>query len=84
MPRLPLHGNWPCQTPVREDTPLAPRLVAALYVLMRDHIQPGDMEQVLIDVVGVKAVDYTNPHLEGLARAHAAYLARGVAPGKVT
>lgn len=68
--------GWPCQTPERaEKTP--ERLVALLYVLTRDYIAPGDLEQVLLNLaaydVGERGV-YTNAHLEGLARAHASFI----------
>lgn len=94
---FPRDGEWPCQTrtearslndkggpPYQQmvgDVPVPERLVAALYRLLRDHVAPGDMEQVLLDVGRhnpVEAVKFTNRHLEGLARAHAAYLLAGV------
>lgn len=70
-PVVPAPG-WPCQTESKEELP--PRLVATLYRLLRDYIQPGDLEQVMLDVHPVDDVAYTNPHLEALARAHASYL----------
>lgn len=71
--RTPTDGNWPCQT--TPDTGLPPRLVAALYVLMRDHVHPGDLEQVAIHVTAhTEPAAFTNPHLEAYARALATHL----------
>jgi hypothetical protein len=67
--------EWPCQTPPQETVPV--RLVAALYLLLRDHVHPGDMEDTLLKVADYDAdsvIGYTNPHLEALARAHATFL----------
>lgn len=64
--------DWPCRTEA-QDPP--PRLVAALYVLMRDHVQPGDLEQVMLQVRHeAENTVFTNPHLEGYARSLATYL----------
>lgn len=72
--RLPKDGEWPCQRPPHPDPP--PRLLGALYILLRDHVHPGDMEQVLINVryEGEGDTVFTNRHLEELVRAHATYL----------
>lgn len=68
--------EWPCATAPSDELP--ERLVATLYRLLRDHVAPGDMEQVLLDIgkAGTDPVSYSNPHLEGLARALATYLVR--------
>lgn len=71
---LPEAGAWPCQ---QSPNHTHPRLVAAWYVLLRDHVQPGDIEQVLLNLRGTPADAehaFTNPHLEGLARAHVTFL----------
>lgn len=71
--QIPTDGNWPCQT--TPDTGLPPRLVAALYVLMRDHVHPGDLEDVAINVSSYDGdPTFTNPHLEAYARALATHL----------
>lgn len=75
---LPEAGAWPCQqSPDRQH----PRLVAAWYVLLRDHVQPGAVEQVLMNLRRTPADaehEFTNPHLEGMARAHSTFLTVGV------
>lgn len=71
--RLPRRGEWPCQTERPQYVP--PRLKAALYRLLRDHVRPGDMEQVAIDVAPHTINStFTNPHLEAYAESLAAYL----------
>lgn len=75
----PEPGKWPCQTRAY----LAPsRLISALYLLLRDEIHPGDLEQVLINVVHANNDDFTNPHLEQLARSLATYLLDGPVDGE--
>lgn len=68
--------DWPCRTNPRDDTP--DRLVAALYVLARDHVAPGDLEQVLLQIRDHmpewRNATYSNPHLHAMAQAHGAYL----------
>lgn len=73
--RIPVAGDWPCQA-TAEDVP--PRLKHALYVLLRDHVQPGLLEEVCIQVEAA-AVDtvFTNKHIEGNAEALAAFLTGG-------
>lgn len=73
---LPERGErWPCQTPQLGEAPA--RLLGALYVIIRDHMQPGDVEQVMLHVRRYRAsevVEFTNPHLESYARALCAFL----------
>lgn len=73
---IPDEGNWPCQQDEMESPP--PRLLAALYLLMRDHVPPGDLEQVMIDVSehGPDAT-FTNPHLLKYAGALCSHLLVG-------
>lgn len=72
---VPAPGDWPCQT---APEPRSERLVAFLYVLLRDGMKaPGDVEQVAINVSASghdERVEYTNPHLESYARALATRL----------
>lgn len=68
----PDSSEWPCKTPSR---PAPPRLISALYVLMRDYVHPGDLEEVCIHAHDATTdVKYTNPHLESYARSLATYL----------
>lgn len=79
-PFIPEDGEWPCQT---EPGQVSERMVAVFYQLLRDHVQPGDLEQVCINVrdyVPLTVVKYTNPHLEALARALVTYLAPPLPP----
>lgn len=70
---VPADGEWPCQFEPSRLPP--PRLTTALYLLLRDHIQPGALEQVLIEVRSADhAIDFTNKHLHDLAFSHAGYL----------
>lgn len=69
---IPEPGEWPCQTTADEALP--PRLVAVLYTLLRDHVLPGDMEDTMIQCRHLEHAVYTNPYLEGYARALASYL----------
>lgn len=72
----PLDGQWPCQHAPMPNPP--PRLLGALYCLMRDHVSPGDLEQVMLNVEGqVPGTRFTNPHLEWYARALCTYLLHG-------
>lgn len=69
----PTQGEWPCQRPALQDE--APRLVSLLYLLVRDELPAGRLEEMLIQIRrDDEEVGYTNLHLEGLARAHARYL----------
>lgn len=72
----PDEGDWPCQQDEMMSPP--PRLLAALYLLMRDYVQPGDLEQVMIDVSehGEDAT-FTNPHLLKYAGALCSHLLVG-------
>lgn len=71
--RLPTPGDWPCQRAPMEDPP--PRLLAALYVLLRDQVQPGDMEQIMLMIRDHDAKStFTNDHLRGYALALCTYL----------
>lgn len=65
-PLPPKDGDWPCQTTAQ---PTRERLVAVLYRLMRDHVPTGVIEQLLLDIRDEEEFDFTNPHLEALARA---------------
>lgn len=69
-------ADWPCRHFPGSVEPFPPRLVAFLYVLLRDGARaPGDVEQHGLNVR--KADDgliYTNPHLESYARSLAGYL----------
>lgn len=78
MPAHPPPGSpdWPCRT--QEVPNLPPRLVGTLYVLMRQHLTTGALEEVLLQCESKSEnTQYTNPHLEALARAHATYLLGG-------
>lgn len=46
------------------------RLVAFLYVLMRDDVVPGRVEEILIQHIEVSstAACYSNTHLEAMAK----------------
>lgn len=71
-------ADWPCNTPVgdKEAERLPPRLVHALYLLLRDHVQPGDVEQIMLHVRDAQPdTIFTNEHLIGYARSLAKYLA---------
>lgn len=73
--KAPDGDAWPSRTPIDYDVKLPERLTATLYQLLRDHVQPGDMEQVLLNVREIEAgTVYSNPHLLALAQSHAAYL----------
>lgn len=64
--------DWPCRT---EPADPPSRLVAALYLLLRDHVAAGDLEQVCLHIRDHGAdVAYTNPHLSAYAGALATYL----------
>lgn len=69
-------ADWPCRHFPGSVEPFPPRLVAFLYVLLRDGASaPGDVEQHGLNVR--KADDgliYTNPHLESYARSLAGFL----------
>lgn len=68
--------DWPCKTPFQVSGPrVPPRLVGLLYVLMRDYVQPGDMEETCIYLnTATRATEYTNSHLHNYALALATYL----------
>lgn len=72
--------DWPCRTGAMGTLP--GRLVTALYLLARDHVQPGDLEQALLQSAPYNDVRcaFTNPHLHQLARSHAQFL---LEPGPV-
>lgn len=73
---VPGPGGWPCQADAMSNPP--PRLVAALYEIARDYVQPGDLEQVALTVNSVADdTEFTNPHLESYARALTGYLLAG-------
>jgi hypothetical protein len=75
VPDPPADGEWPCQhDPVTERTP--PRLLAFLYVLLRDGAAaPGDVEQHAINAGrSPRGTRYTNPHLETYAHSLAGFL----------
>lgn len=73
---MPEPGQWPCQAKADYSHE---RLVAFLYRVIRDGASvPGEIEEHAI-AVGVHStslakVEYTNPHIEGYARALAHYL----------
>ncbi len=79
-PGLPASGDWPCQR--SPATPAPPRLLAALYLLLRDHVKPGDLEQVMLNVVAHHDEHsvFTNHWLEHLARSYVTYLLEIPAP----
>lgn len=68
--------DWPCKTPTFLTGPrVPPRLVSALYVLLRDYVHPGDLEELCIQCRNAADdTEYTNPHLEHYARALSSYL----------
>lgn len=70
---LPQPGEWPCQ---HRPAIKPARLVAFLYVLLRDGAQsPGDVEQHAINAGRTpELVVYTNPHIQAYAEAVAGYL----------
>ena len=73
-PDLPADGEWPCQHDHRG--PHKPKLVAFLYVLLRDGAAaPGDVEQHAINAGRSPGeTSYTNPHLERYAHSLAGFL----------
>lgn len=63
----------PCQQPPMDDAP--PRLLRLIYKLLRDEMEAGGVEQMLVDDQSASAGDeYCNPHLEALARAYCTHL----------
>lgn len=82
-PREPFmrKGHWPCQQVPRRDLP--PRLVALMYRLLRDGAHgPGAVEEHLLNVgAHDEDPDYTNVHLELLARAHVTFMLDRWTPG---
>lgn len=44
------------------------RLVQFFYTLIRDHIHPGDIENILWDHVEDEPATYCNTYIEGYAR----------------
>lgn len=71
--RIPAAGEWPCQTERPQYVPQ--RLKHALYVLLRDHVQPGLLEEVAIQVADATTrTTFTNEYLEGNAESLAAFL----------
>lgn len=76
-PSLPPDSpDWPCRTPFHVSGPaVPPRLVGLLYVLMRDYVQPGDLEETCINLRHTTALtEYTNSHLHRYALSLATYL----------
>lgn len=66
--------DWPCRHPPVEGNH---RLVAFLYVMLRDTEAPGDIEQRCLNLLGnpsKSAWGLTNPHLEAYAKALAGFL----------
>lgn len=88
---IPRAGHWPCQTDTSEVEDLPPRLVAFLYRLMRNDLPTGAVEEHLIQTISLLDgdgeggepihTDFTNGHLEELARSHAAFLLGKGRPG---
>lgn len=68
---------FPCQTTPSEDAELPQRLVSALYRLLRDHVQPGELELACMNAASRGPISFTNPHLERYAKALATYLLDG-------
>ena len=62
----------PCQT--HSDGSESDRLVAFIYLMLRDHVHPGDAEHVAMQLVEAGPYEFTNAHLEGYARSLASYL----------
>jgi hypothetical protein len=72
---LPRQGEWPCQRPPLSAADAPPRLVSFLYLLLRDHLGAGVVEETLLKIRrDDEDMHYTNTYLEGLARSHAQYL----------
>jgi hypothetical protein len=73
---VPGEGEWPCQRTPVGDAVIPPRLLAFLYVLLRDGAAaPGDVEQHAINAGrSPRGTRYTNPHLEEYARALGGFL----------
>lgn len=70
----PAPGEWPCQhAPVPS---LPPRLLAFLYVLIRDGAAaPGDVEQHAINAGrSPRGTEFTNPHIENYAHSLGSFL----------
>lgn len=64
---------------LRQWTP-TPELVAFLYVMLRDHLPAGTIEQVMVEHVGKgrgKEREYSNRHLAAYARELAVRLMLG-------
>jgi hypothetical protein len=72
--RVPEPGQWPCQHAPVPRVP--PRLVAFLYVLLRDGAAaPGDVENHAINAGrSPEGTVYTNPHLESYAHSLGGFL----------
>lgn len=61
--------RFPCQATPMADPP--PALLRLLYHLLRDELEVGAVEALLLDARKATTEDqYSNPHLEGLARAY--------------
>lgn len=80
MTQIPEPGDWPCQQDGITNPP--PRLLSVLYVLLRDWVQPGDLEQTCIQVQEDVDVDFTNAHLESYARSLIGFLLADWVQGK--
>lgn len=70
----PSSPDWPCRSEPDADSP--PRLLAFLYLVLRDGAQsPGDVEQLALNVRDHRdGATFTNPHLERYARSLSTFL----------
>lgn len=68
-----LSADWPCRH--EPAMALPPRLRSFLYLILRDYVQPGDVEQAALQSRdAAESTTYTNPHLVGYADSLASYL----------
>lgn len=56
--------------------PAGERLVCLLYLLMRDELPTGAVCRIISDISG-DSFEFTNPHLEALARDYADRIREG-------
>lgn len=67
--------RFPCQSEPMKDPP--PRLLHLLYRLLRDEVVAGYIDEILLEGGKPAEHEYSNPHLEALARAYCTQLVGG-------
>lgn len=45
-----------------------PKIIALFYLLSRDHLPVGSLVQLVNEIRGIEAFEFTNPHLEAFAK----------------